>query len=1166
MKDYKSSPVLRKWLSVLLIAILVAGVIPAPYTRVAEANDTNLQSDPDQEAQAAAMGLSTEQPSRLSPSGKVVDKAQSPLGSSLVVLNKVYQLAIARGGAYSGYTPLVTNNVFTQSSAQVLTNEPVPGSLTLGMAWSPYQQVTIGADIDADGQQELVTIGLVADGNSSDLKAYVSDYNQATRDDKGNWQVVNSSLFTLDNSVSINPANLTNTTRFIRAVAGDFDGDSKEEVAVLIDGRVRIVAFSMTASTTKFTNRYDGISDMEALDTNRDGFPELLLTINGVYTPTPIGRQAALLYIYNFTRGWALSIPQMIPLSKDNTSMYFDTQVDMGNIFGTGEVIVVSSGLNVTCVQYNPVTETYIGPQQFYSLYDINTQKPSMKAVKGSLDLKCASLGTATPGSPEYVVIGGFIFLFDKNSQTFVLQQVTSDNSSGLTPNTSEKSHDNITNSNWDRDETYILDVLVGNFDGNTDGREQIIILHYNKWHNSEYLYLTGVRKIGNDIKSHLTQQWKKDSGAYVQTSISAPYILDRGVKLEFLPERSTFAFSNPVIMAVLGASPYYQELYEETSQIGNAGTTFGTGTEVSNSAESSFRAEAGVSIGFHQGFGVFGVELFSIDIEAKVSASITSAWSTGTSVSKSTSFTSYPTQDGVVLMVVPYDIYVYKATTKDASGNIVEDELIVEVPYEPMTTMMPLEEYNRRAASIPGAPIAKGVLKHTIGDPRTYPTASTGLSNMTGDAGKPLVATIGNADEATAFTGAGIGDGTSQQTIDSSHTEGKTIAWDLSVEMSFKVAVAGVSVGFHGGLSYGRSASVSTTKMTTRQGVVANVPTDYSHFQFRWALVVYNYELQAGSNKQAFPVVTYMVRMDGEFPPRVPANFTLESQTLGVNVLKWDPVPTALTYRVLRSESETGTYTEIANLADTHAHTYTDNSEDLMPNQSYYYKVWASNSKDGAKSAPLSATTLFVTGMSINTEPKLVYEEGEGLDLSDMIVTLNINNGTTMQVAQTDSSFGTNFTTSKGNGVALAATDSGSAITVTYTPANKSVNTASLTVNAKSPYDFAALVTFKVGGTTNVTTLTANQTLEANVELSNKSSKAQDVLVILALYSDKGNMELITYTTKNVSAAGSATATLSLALPSSVSGYTAKVFTWDGTSLTTTTLTPKAPIVRIPG
>lgn len=1158
----KAGPVFRRLLSVLLVILFVAGGIPISTARVAEASDTSLPSSAEQDAQAAAMGLSTEQPTRLSPSGKTVDKTKSPLGSSLVVVNKIYQLAMARTSTYSAYSPLVTDTMFTEDSAQVRTSRPIGGSLVqAAIAWTsaPYQQITVGADVDGNGQQELVSIGLIANGSRSKLQAYVSDYNNLS-----NGTPQTSTLFTLDTSVSIDPISLTNTSRLIRAVAGDFDADGKEEVAILVDGRVSIYAFSMTTSTSKFSNRYEGISDLEALDANKDGFPELLITKDGVFSPSPMSRQAALLYIYNFTTGWTMNVPQMITLGKGSTNMYYETQVDLGNILGSGDVIVVGSNLSLTYLQYDPVTETYIGPQQFYSLYDETTSKPSTKAVKSGWDLKCASLSEPTPGTPEYVTTGGFIFLYDKTMDSFRLQTVTATNNSGLTANGSSKTHENITNVNWDKDETYIFETLVGNFDGNDDGKEQIILLNYNKWYSSERLYLTGVRKDGNEIKAHMSEQWR-DGNPYVHTSISAPYILDKGVKLEFLPERSTFAFANPVIMAVLGASPYYQELYAETKQVGNAGTTFGTGTDVGGEEENGFTATAGVSLGFHQAVGVFGVELFSIDMESKISASFSSAWSTATSVSKSVSFTSYSTQDGVVLMVTPYDIYVYKATTKDpTTGQIVEDELVVEVPYEPRMTMMPLEEYNRRAASIPGAPIVgSDVLDHTIGDPRTYPSTSTGLSNLSGDAGKALLATIGNAAEATAFTGAGIGDGTSQQSIDSSHTAGKKFSFGVGVEQEYSVAVAGVSVGFHGGMEYNRSVSMYTTTTTTRQGIVANVPTDYSEFQFSWALVVYNYELSAGSAKQTFPVVSYLVKMDGEFPPAIPANFELDSQTLGANVLKWDPVPTALTYRVLRSTTADGGYVEIANLADEFASTYADSG--LDPNRAYYYKVWACNSKDGVKSAPLLVTTLHVTGMSVTTQPKLSYEEGEGLDLSAMVVTLNLSDNTSKQVTQTDADFAKIFTTSKESEVALAATDSGTAITVTYTPDSKTANTDNLTVNARSPYDFGATVAFKVGSTANATALTANQTLEAAVTLTNKTTTAQNVIVILALYSDQGNMVQIAHTTKSVAASGTDTATLTLTLPASVSGYTAKILTWDGTSLTSTTLTPKAPIVRIP-
>ena len=48
--------------------------------------------------QAAKLGLPTDQPSRLSPSGKEIDKNQNPLGPDLLVTNRIYSLAYSNSG------------------------------------------------------------------------------------------------------------------------------------------------------------------------------------------------------------------------------------------------------------------------------------------------------------------------------------------------------------------------------------------------------------------------------------------------------------------------------------------------------------------------------------------------------------------------------------------------------------------------------------------------------------------------------------------------------------------------------------------------------------------------------------------------------------------------------------------------------------------------------------------------------------------------------------------------------------------------------------------------------------------------------------------------------------------------------------------------------------
>ena len=342
---------------------------------------------------------------------------------------------------------------------------------------------------------------------------------------------------------------------------------------------------------------------------------------------------------------------------------------------------------------------------------------------------------TPVPGTPQYVVLGGFIYLFDKGTSAFTRQDVTSiSNTSALKGNDAKTSHGSLTDVNVKNDTTYILNTLTGNFDGNINGEEQIILLHYNKWYDKEYVYATGCMiDSGGAIRAVMKQVWcSGDKSAYTFPAIAAPDIFNKGTRLVFEPEKSKFMFSNPTVLAVLGATPYYSELEDQYGALGNVGTTYGTESTEESSSSKGVTASIGVSFGYEKGYLFDNIK---IGFETEVTNSFSYQWNTAKSITKSISYTNYYSDDAVVVNVIPYDVYYYKSYVyDDKTKQIAESEVTMLVPYSPVTNIMPLTDYNNAAASIKNAPaIDAKVLNHTVGDPRTYQQSTTGLTNVTG-------------------------------------------------------------------------------------------------------------------------------------------------------------------------------------------------------------------------------------------------------------------------------------------------------------------------------------------------------------------------------------------------------------------------------------------------
>lgn len=1239
MKKKKKHAMFRKMISFLLVFLLTAGIVPAGMSTAAYASilpmrrgigegtgsgigslldgavtaeelaaedqeevvDTEgltppvtegngLESDETQAEQAAKLGLPVDQPSRISPSGKEIDKKANPLGSDLVVTNRIYQMA------YSTVYNEIVYSKPAKPGEKINLNDNVIGTSPAKNADFDFNRVLAAADVNGDGKQELVTAGTVFDQGKADLKLFVADYSDLEEYETKLYGATikhkrpkSSDLYTVSQSEGY-PGGVGYGNTSFKMTAVDFDGDGKDEIAIAAGKKVWICRADMTSFQVLSSKEYGGeIMDIEGKDADGDGIVELLVAKR---EDKDAGARWPELLIFE---GTDLASPaHTISLSFDslgvddgrieNNSPLYDVSVDVGDIFGDGvKRIVIASKEGPTkklnTISFDPTTESYSPIGKVYILgVDADTVYAFYK-VQTIADIKCVALTAPVPGEPVSIVLSGVIFKYNKSIDAFDRKPVDvwTEDSKDVNLNSQTTCRGNITNVNAtnDSDKTWIIDTIVGNFDGNKEGKEQIIMLHYNKWYSKEIVHMTQCHytdpttdKPNGQIKADLTEKWRsgKSDDPYNFPKICPVDVKNTGIALKFDPTRSKFMFSNPIVSAVLAVSPFYEELADISGGLDQASTVYGTGTERTDTTSNGVTANVGVTFGFEQGFSVLGVQILQIEFEAQVTNSFSYNWSSGKSIEKTSSFTNLFSEHAVVVTVVPQDLYYYTAYFYDEKGNYQEEDVVVQIPYAPMTTVKPLSKYNQAAAQIPNAPIigpevlagldSDGNPKSiTIGDPRTYPMTAKGLSNVSDQD----TIYVGKTEE-SSFDLCGTGNSAGEQSLTSTSFSEKEFEYKLSYQANYNVAVFGVSMGITYGADYTRATAQTDSEFTTRAGTVSSVPEEYEQYEFQWALAVYKYDLKTGDTTQQCEVINYVVKPVGEYPPKMPKNFVLESRGMDSNVLKWDAADGAAGYTLYKSEAEEGPYTSFKSLTGKNTVTYTDTEAGM--DKTYYYTIVSNSKKNSREAGPVKAEGISITGIAVKTQPKLVYNEDEGLDLSALVVTLTTSKGTTLDMGY--GGFSSDITASLADGVALSTEDSGKPVTLSYGTGSLKANTGNLTVNARSPYDFTISVIFKIG-TQEVTSLQANKTLQAVTELTNTSESAQDVLVIMALYSDKGNMEKADYVTIKVASAGKETVTPSLALPGNVSGYSVKVFVWDGTSYTATTLSPKSQTLRIP-
>jgi hypothetical protein len=1098
-----------------------------------------------------------------------------------------------------------------------------------------------------------------------DLRLFVSDYNGG--------KPVNYTFFAavVKKPERYDDRSYSNREYPIDMVAGDFDHDKKDELAVAVGSSLYIIKISKTTDSNTGAVSYvldknstisndtliphikEGIDlsnplhirpngarnviDIAAGDADSDGYADLLICSGDTITKIQENKKdipdsnSAVLYIYSGTTD--LNNPtakiNLHPQSgnKKEPGKYFFTSasVGVGDAFNTGENVIIIGGrlndksLALTYLIYDGKGFGSMSSPS-YPVYPITDE--AVKGLESWLPgIACAALDG--PSMQEYVVFGNVLLKYDGAS--FIKQDVAQPKATKNYKNTDlryqyKKGHwykdiTDIYGGGQGGDTTYVISTIVGNFDGNLSGREQVLMLHYNRFYDGEHVFLTWCGREDNnspDITTHLTKIWGSDQGKTNYPSVAAVDVLNTGVTVAAKPELTTFTFSDPTVIAVLGAAPYYKELYEQSGEysgtIGNIGTTYGTGEERSSSLGGSISASAGVTFGFEDGLSIFGKKIFSQEFEVEVKSSFTQSWTSTTSVSTSQSFTNLTSDDQVVAMVIPYDVFYYEIYAKDSEAP---ELMEVRIPYSPVMQSMSLNYYNRVTKNMPSAPkITPEVLnKHVVGDPRTY-TLKEGqkpneLSNVMdvslGQASrKKTLFRKGTYDKSLSVTG--VGEGITSQEITVSEEDEKAFDFSLETNITVKTNILGVTKGITGGVSASVTTSSAKSKSITSSGTVAGVPEDYPGFAYQWCLAVYNYNLTTndGKNTSECHVINYLTQPIGSFPPIQPQGLTLKEKSLTLNsaVIAWDAVKDAANYNIYKALSRDGEYKKVGMAPGTvmgAANTsYTVTG--LESGVQAYLKVTAISaaSKESIASEPVPVIPVQVSSVSISRQPKLNYMEGDDLDLSGLAVDLKYSDEHMDTVEYADF-LNNNLTTDSPEQKRLNTYDTGKTITVIYKYGNRTLSAQSLEISvlAESLGDIAANIVFSYSQYKEAD-LSSKQVVQnavaeviapkipwdkistaeglkpgvplyAYASIRNNTIMPQDILVILALYDQNGSMVRMTSLGRKIDADTTAVYSLSIVTPSDVSGYRAKVLVWDGSNLGATNQTPKAFPVQLP-
>ena len=420
----------------------------------------------------------------------------------------------------------------------------------------------------------------------------------------------------------------------------------------------------------------------------------------------------------------------------------------------------------------------------------------------------------------------------------------------------------------------------------------------------------------------------------YASLSFSLPNTDNDTTILRYTGEHY-YTYADPEVLAVLASPPYYADLAngDDDSQMIESSTSYGTTKGSGSGTSHSNSFSVGVYTSWEKTWSILGVELASAEAEFSINNTFTWETQKTSSLEYEVTYSTMAGLDTVVLYSMPIETYVYEATMPDGTTQT----MTVNIPYEPSVQTISLEKYEEiRAAYSDILPDVSSALTHTVGDPGSY---ASSISSLPAGRTQTLVY---NGSPSTIGQGS---QNTQEQSIAMTSEEENSFNYEFAVETKAGAGMGGVKVGVTAGYSHGAGKVHISTAGSSYTGTMNGLPTQAEGYgyTFNWRLVGFLYQ-------DRYPVVTYLVT-NVQAPPLLPENFGAnEEETTTTQIaLEWDYPGNAagfVIYRYFQSPSASGFY----QIGTVEGSAYTESSDGvkhyqyidkgLSPNTGYQYRI----------------------------------------------------------------------------------------------------------------------------------------------------------------------------------------------------------------------------------
>ena len=430
-----------------------------------------------------------------------------------------------------------------------------------------------------------------------------------------------------------------------------------------------------------------------------------------------------------------------------------------------------------------------------------------------------------------------------------------------------------------------ITAVTAGNFNGNDDGREQLIFVTtlkqsgHNNAYSRVYCYYYDTTLETKDGKEQ-EHGYEGKRSSYLTKHKGAFYVslstldTDKDSVIARL-ESVSRDFSRPDVLAILEAPPYFGEIEDA---VGNSETTYGTGSSSGSGSSNSFGFTLGSSVGYE-----FESTLTQSGGGFEVAIERSYNWSTANTTTVEW-FTEFRNDSGDNLVVV-YRCPVVTYQYVDQNGK----KLVVEKVGQPATSMISVDDYNAAAEQWDGLDTIEGLGQP--GDPSSYRSVvdERTMKNAVTFNG------VGKGDWDSAGWTQYFGKGSVMQGLTITKEQEKTFSYDLGVSLNIFAKVGGVTASATFGFAYAHEQTHINGSSVTKSGAVYR--PEVEGYDFQWKFAAWNCTLNGGT----VPVIGYLVK-DVVAPPSPPAGLAVESFTTNSVTLRWSSgIRAASQYRIYR-------------------------------------------------------------------------------------------------------------------------------------------------------------------------------------------------------------------------------------------------------------------------